>query len=227
MIYEEIIRGITEGEAEEVAEFSKQALAQGYPASMILEKGLLAGMNKVADKFRNQRVMVPEVLMSARAMHAGLSVLEPYIKSKRKPKRAGSIVIGTVAGDLHDIGKNLVKMMAMTTGVKIIDLGVDVSSKKFISIVRKEKPDMLMMAALLTTTMPMMKQVVEELEEVGLRQGLKIAVGGAPIGENFSREIGADYYFESASEVKFFLEENLEKIITKRKSSAGSPKVRP
>ncbi|MDF2573049.1 MAG: metH 9 [Sporomusa sp.] len=175
-------------------------------------------MNKVADKFRNQRVMVPEVLMSARAMHAGLSILEPYIKAKRKHERRGIFIIGTVAGDLHDIGKNLVKMMVMTTGVKIIDLGVDVSSKKFINIVRKEKPDMLMMAALLTTTMPIMKQVVDELEEVGLRQGLKIAVGGAPIGENFSKEIGADYYFESASDVKCFLEGNLDKIITRRKT---------
>ncbi|HWR44928.1 corrinoid protein [Sporomusa sp.] len=218
MIYEEIIRGITDGEAEEVADLSKQALVQGYPATMVLEKGLLAGMNKVADKFRNQRVMVPEVLMSARAMHAGLSILEPYLKSKRKCERKGIIVIGTVAGDLHDIGKNLVKMMAMATGVKIIDLGVDVSSKKFVNIVRKEKPDMLMMAALLTTTMPIMKQVVDELHEVGLRHGVKIAVGGAPIGENFAREIGADYYFESASDVKHFLEDNLERIITRKKA---------
>ena len=218
MIYEKIIKGITEGEADEVVEFSKQALLQGYSATMILEKGLLAGMNKVADKFRNQRVMVPEVLMSARAMHAGLAVLEPYVKSKKKYNKAGSIVIGTVAGDLHDVGKNLVKMMAMTTGVKIIDLGVDVSPKKFVNMVRKEKPDMLMLAALLTTTMPMMKQVIDELEETGLRQRVKIAVGGAPIGKNFAREIGADYYFESASEVKIFLEDNLEKIITRRKS---------
>lgn len=217
MIYEQIIIGVTTGEAEAVAELSKQALAQGYPAIKILEKGLLAGMSKVADKFRDQRVMVPEVLMSARAMHAGLAVLEPCLRIKKKSGRAGIVVIGTVAGDLHDIGKNLVKMMAMATGVKIIDLGVDVSTKKFLCTVRKEKPDILMMAALLTTTMPIMKQVVDELEEVGLRNSVKIGVGGAPVAESFAKEIGADYYFESASEVKLFLEENLDKI-TRRKA---------
>ena len=212
MIYEEIIAGVSNGEAEEVSELSRRALAQGYPAIMVLEKGLLAGMNKVADKFRNQRVMVPEVLMSARAMHAGLAVLEPSLKIRKKSGKLGVVIIGTVSGDLHDIGKNLVKMMAMATGVKIIDLGVDVSPKKFVSAVRKEKPDMLMMAALLTTTMPIMKQVIDELAEVGLRNAVKIGVGGAPIEEGFAREIGADYYFESASEVKFFLEANLNKI---------------
>ncbi|SDE64963.1 Methionine synthase [Sporomusa acidovorans DSM 3132] len=218
MVYEEIICNVIEGEAEKVVELSKQALAKGYPATVILEKGLLAGINKVADKFRNQRVMVPEVLMSARAMNAGLSILEPRIKAKKKWGRRGSVVIGTVAGDLHDIGKNLVKMMIMTTGVRIIDLGVDVSSKKFVHIVQKEKPDMLMMAALLTTTMPMMKQVIDELIEAGIRPGVKIAVGGAPVQENFSREIGADYYFESAAEVKHFLDENIGKIIAHRKT---------
>ncbi len=212
MIYEEIIAGITNGEAEEVSELSRQALAQGYPAIMVLEKGLLAGMNKVADKFRNRRVMVPEVLMSARAMHAGLAVLEPRLKIRKKSGKLGVVIIGTVSGDLHDVGKNLVKMMAMATGVKIIDLGVDVSPKKFVNAVRKEKPAMLMMAALLTTTMPIMKQVIDELAEVGLRNAVKIGVGGAPIEESFAREIGADYYFESASEVKFFLEANLNKI---------------
>lgn len=216
MIYEEIIVGVTSGEAEEVAELSKRALAQGYPAILVLEKGLLMGMNKVADKFRNQRVMVPEVLMSARAMHAGLAVVEPYLKSKRKPEKKGIVVIGTVAGDLHDIGKNLVKMMAMSTGVKIIDLGVDVSPKKFIQTARKVKPDILMMAALLTTTMPIMKQVITELEDAGLRASLKIGVGGAPITESFAKQIGADYYYESASEVKLFLDENLDKIMKRK-----------
>ncbi|HEY3424348.1 MAG TPA: corrinoid protein [Negativicutes bacterium] len=216
MIYEEIIRGITDGEAEEVAELSKKALAQGYPAISILQNGLMAGMNKVADKFRDQRVMVPEVLLSARAMHAGLAALAPRLKAKRRNNKTGVIVIGTVAGDLHDIGKNLVKMMVMTTGVRIIDLGVDVSARKFIHAVRKVKPDILMMAALLTTTMPIMKLVLDELADLGLRQGVKVAIGGAPIEEVFSKEIGADYYFESASDVKFFLEKNLEKIIRKK-----------
>ncbi|CVK20789.1 cobalamin-dependent protein [Sporomusa sphaeroides] len=165
MIYEEIIKSIDEGEADRVVEPSKHALMQGYPPIQVLQKGLMAGMDKVADKFREQRVMVPEVLMSTRAIHAGLLVLAPYLKSKRINNRKGVIVIGTVAGDLHDIGKNLVKMMVMSTGVKIIDLGINVSTRKFINAVQKEKPDILMMASLLTTTMPAMKVVIEELSE--------------------------------------------------------------
>ncbi|HML32867.1 corrinoid protein [Sporomusa sphaeroides] len=221
MIYEEIIKSIDEGEADRVVELSKNALMQGYPPIQVLQKGLMAGMDKVAEKFRDQRVMVPEVLMSARAIHAGLLVLAPYLKSKRINNRKGVIVIGTVAGDLHDIGKNLVKMMVMSTGVKIIDLGINVSTRKFINAVQKEKPDILMMASLLTTTMPAMKVVIEELNEGGLRQGVKIAVGGAPVDEPFAKEIGADYYFESAKDVTDFLEKNLEKIINRKGRVGG------
>lgn len=221
MIYEEIIKGIDEGEADKVVELSKNALMQGYPAIQVLQKGLMAGMDKVADKFRDQRVLVPEVLMSTRAMHAGLTVLAPYIKSKRVNNRKGVIVIGTVAGDLHDIGKNLVKMMLVNTGVEIIDLGIDVSAKRFVKAVQKAKPDILMMAALLTTTMPVMKVVIEELNNWGLRQGVKVAVGGAPVDETFAKEIGADYYFESAKNVAEFLEENLERIINRKGRCGG------
>lgn len=218
MIYDEIIHSIAEGEAEETLELSKRALAQGYSADSVLEKGLIAGMNRVADKFREQRVIIPEVLMATRAMHAGLSVVEPHLTAA--PKRGfGKVVVGTVAGDLHDIGITLVKTMAMSLGIKVIDLGVDVTPKKFASAVRKEKPDFLMISALLTTTMSVMKEVIDELDAQGLRKNVIVMVGGAPVTEAFAAEVGADYYFENSTEVRQFLEENLGKILANKKKS--------
>lgn len=215
MVYQAIIESIVGGDAEETMALTKSALSQGYPAESVLEKGLIAGMNRVAEKFREQRVMVPEVLMATRAMHAGLSIVEPSLKHVEK-KYPGKIVMGTVAGDLHDIGLSLVKMMVMSTGVQIIDLGVDVTPKQFASVVRKEKPHILMMSALLTTTMPVMKEVIDELEALGIRRNLKVIVGGAPVDSNFAKLIGADYYFEDAFEVRTFIEENFNKFVFKK-----------
>ena len=215
MIFQAIIKSIAAGEAEESMTLTKQALAQGFSAESILEKGLIAGMDRVAEKFRDQRVMVPEVLMATRAMHAGLSLIEPCLKETGK-RTFGKIVMGTVAGDLHDIGLSLVKMMIMSTGAEIINLGVDVTPKKFASVVRKEKPHILMMSALLTTTMTVMKEVIDELEVLGLRKNLIIIVGGAPVDSGFAKRIGADYYFEDAFELKSFIEENLPKMIAKK-----------
>ena len=215
MIFQGIIKSIASGEAEECLALTKQALGQGYSAESVLEKGLIAGMDRVAEKFRNQRVMVPEVLMASRAMHAGLSLVEPCLKSTNK-KTTGKIVMGTVAGDLHDIGLSLVKMMVMTTGAQIINLGVDVTPKKFASVVRKEKPHILMMSALLTTTMTVMKEVIDELELLGLRKNLIVIVGGAPVDSGFAKKIGADYYFEDAFDVRTFIEENFAKMIIKK-----------
>lgn len=215
MVFKGIIKSIAAGEAEESLALTKRALAQGFSAESVLEKGLIAGMDRVAEKFRDQRVMVPEVLMASRAMHAGLSLVEPSLKGLEK-KIAGRIVMGTVAGDLHDIGLSLVKMMVMTTGAQIVNLGVDVTPKKFASVVRKEKPHILMMSALLTTTMTVMKEVIDELELLGLRKNLIVIVGGAPVDSGFAKRIGADYYFEDAFEVRTFIQENLSKIITKK-----------
>lgn len=215
MIFQGIIKSIASGEAEDSLALTKRALAQGFSAELVLEKGLIAGMDRVAEKFRDQRVMVPEVLMAARALHAGLSVVEPYLKGIDK-KTTAKIVMGTVAGDLHDIGLSLVKMMVMTTGVQIINLGVDVTPKKFASVVRKEKPHILMMSALLTTTMTVMKEVIDELELLGLRKTLIVIVGGAPVDAGFAKKIGADYYFEDAFEVRSFIEENISKMIAKK-----------
>ncbi|WP_425060161.1 Methionine synthase [Sporomusa carbonis] len=216
MIYAEIIEKVKTGEAEAVMELCSKALSQGYPALSILEKGLIVGIDKVADKYSHRRVIVPEVLMSSRAMHAGLSVLEPHLKYKTK-RQTGTIVIGTVAGDLHDIGKNLVKLTVMSTGAHIVDLGIDVTPQKFLQAVDKTKAEILMMAALLTTTMPVMKKVIDALEDAGMRKRMIVAVGGAPVDETFARAIGADCYFKCANDAKRFLENNLNKIVLRRK----------
>lgn len=215
MVFQAIIKSIAAGEAEESMALTQRALAQGYSAESVLEKGLIAGMDRVAEKFRDQRVMVPEVLMASRAMHAGLSLVEPLLKDSEK-KVSGKIVMGTVAGDLHDIGLSLVKMMIMSTGAQVINLGVDVTPKKFASTVRKEKPDILMMSALLTTTMTVMKEVIDELEAQEIRKNLVIIVGGAPLDAGYAKRIGANYYFEDAFEARLFIEENLSKLIAKK-----------
>ena len=210
--YKHISQAVVEGDAETTIKVVKDALAQKYPFDSILNKGLIAGMNLIAEKFREQRVVVPEVLMSSRAMHAGLFLLEPYFKIQTI-RTTGRIIIGTVAGDLHDIGKNLVKMMVMTCGAEIVDLGIDVTAEKFSKEVSERKPDILMLSALLTTTMWNMNEVIEKLKAKGLRHTVKIIVGGAPVNEDFAQKIGADYYFEDAFDVKEFLDYNLAKII--------------
>jgi len=215
LFFEPISQSIADGEAEKTLELTKQAVARGYPVKVVLEKGLLAGINRVAARFRENRVMVPEVLMATRAMHAGLSVIEPYLKATAR-KGLGTIVMGTVAGDLHDIGITLVKMLTMSTGVRIVDLGVDVTPKRFAAAVRKEQANILMMSALLTTTMSVMKDVVDELVTADLRKDVLVIVGGAPVTASFARTIGADYYFENAFEVSAFLQENLAKIVAKK-----------
>ena len=216
MDYAEVINGVKSGDVEVVVEFCRKALSTKYPAISILEKGLVVGMDEVANKFCHRRVIVPEVLMSARAMTAGLSILEPYLKYNVK-RQSGTVVIGTVAGDLHDIGKNLVKLMIMQTGVRIVDLGADVTPQRFLHAVEKTKAQILMMAALLTTTMPVMKKVINALEEADMRKKLIVAIGGAPVDESFAREIGADCYFKSARDAKRFMELNLHKIMLRRK----------
>jgi len=219
LIFDDIIHSIAEGESEETLDLTKQALAQGYSAISILEKGLIMGINVVAEKYREEKVNVPEVLMATHSMHAGLSVIEPLLTAPTK-KGFGKIIVGTVAGDLHDIGLSIVKAMAMSSGARIIDLGVNVTPKKFASAVRKEKPDILLISALLTTTMSVMKDVIVELDAQGLRTGVKIIVGGAPITDAFAKEIGADYTFQDAFQFRDFLKGNLTKLLTSKRSSS-------
>ncbi len=199
---EELLSQISEflqkGRAKNVTALVQQAIDEGIPATEILEKGLLDGMNIIGEKFKNNEVYVPEVLIAARAMNAGTTLLKPYLSSSGF-KAAGKAVIGTVKGDLHDIGKNLVRMMMEGKGLEVIDLGTDVAPEKFIEAAKNENAQIIALSALLTTTMTEMKNVVEAAKEAGIRDQVTIMVGGAPITQSFCDSIGADIYTVDAA----------------------------
>jgi len=189
---------LQKGQAKAVKELVAQALAEGISAKDILEQGLLAGMDVIAVKFKNNEVYVPEVLIAARAMNGGAALLKPYLaESGAKP--IGKAIIGTVKGDLHDIGKNLVRMMFEGKGIEVIDLGVDVPPQKFIDAYKEHQPQIVALSALLTTTMGEMKAVIEAFVSEGLRDDVTIMIGGAPVTESFKTSIGADIYTEDAA----------------------------
>ena len=190
-ILKEIANKVIEGKAQEVEELVKRALEDGVEVSSILNDGLIAGMQVVGEKFKKDEFYVPEVLIAARAMHKGMNVLKPYLE-RSGVKPIAKYVIGTVRGDLHDIGKNLVAMMLRGAGFEVIDLGVDVPPERFVEAVKQNNPDIVGMSALLTTTMMEMKKVIDALKEAGLRDKVKIIIGGAPITPEFAEEIGAD-----------------------------------
>ena len=194
-----------EGKAKEVEEMTKAALAEGRPVQEILSDGLIAAMSVVGEDFKYNILYVPEVLIAARAMKAGMAVLKPLLSAADSVVQpAGTLVMGTVRGDLHDIGKNLVCMMAEGAGFKVIDIGVDQSIEKFLAATELHKPDIIGMSALLTTTMTYMKTVVDGYRERGMPQ--KFAVGGAPISQSFADEIKADGYgADASSAVDLFL----------------------
>ena len=187
-----------DGEDQEVAELVQGALDQGMAPGEILQGGLVAGMDAVGRDFKAGDLFVPEVLIAARAMHAGMHILRPLLADSDMVG-AGKCVIGTVKGDLHDIGKNLVKMMLDGAGFETIDLGTDVGPEAFIEAVREHQPQLMGMSALLTTTMVQMKATIEALEEAGLKESVKIMIGGAPVTDAFAREIGADAYAPDAA----------------------------
>ncbi len=197
-ILEEIASLLYNGEDEEVAGLVQKALDQGLSADEILSGGLIAGMDEVGKDFKAGDLFVPEVLVAARAMHAGMNVLRPLLAESDTPS-AGRYVIGTVEGDLHDIGKNLVKMMLEGAGFETIDLGTDADPDAFVQAVREHQPQIVGMSALLTTTMVNMKKTIEALTEAGLRDAIKIMVGGAPVTASFAEEIGADAYAPDAA----------------------------
>jgi 5-methyltetrahydrofolate--homocysteine methyltransferase len=186
------------GEADQVAELVQSALDKGLSPSEVLSGGLIAGMDQVGKDFKAGELFVPEVLIAARAMHAGMGVLRPLLAASGAPS-AGKYIIGTVKGDLHDIGKNLVKMMVEGAGFEVVDLGTDVTPDKFVAAVREHQPRLVGMSALLTTTMTNMKAVIEALQEAGLRGSVKIMIGGAPVTEAFAQQIGADAYAPDAA----------------------------
>lgn len=187
-----------DGYADEVVEEVREALARGMEPYEVLTKGLVAGMEVVGDDFRDGILFVPEVLMAAKAMKAGMEVLRPLLVETGAPK-IGKMVIGTVKGDIHDIGKNLVTMMMEGAGFEVFDLGINTSVEEFMEAIREHQPDILGMSALLTTTMPYMRVVIQALEEEGIRDELIVLVGGAPLNEAFAQEIGADAYCRDAA----------------------------
>jgi 5-methyltetrahydrofolate--homocysteine methyltransferase len=188
-----------EGKAKEVEQMTRDALAEGRPVQEILNEGLIAGMSVVGEDFKHNILYVPEVLIAARAMKAGMAVLKPLLSAKDSgTRRVGTLLMGTVRGDLHDIGKNLVCMMAEGAGFEVHDIGVDQSVEKFMAAADRVKPDIIGMSALLTTTMTYMKTVIDGFRSAGRTQ-IKFAVGGAPISQMFADEIGADGYGQNAS----------------------------
>jgi len=197
-VLQKIASNLYDGEDEVVAELVQEALDQGMAPEEILAGGLITGMDEVGRDFKAGDLFVPEVLIAARAMHAGMNVLRPLLAESDVPT-AGKYVIGTMQGDLHDIGKNLVKMMLEGAGFETIDLGTDVSPDAFVAAVREHQSQLLGMSALLTTTMPGMKATIEALEEAGLRDAVKIMVGGAPVTAAFAEQIGADAYAPDAA----------------------------
>jgi len=201
-LLKEIAQELQKGEEERVAELTGQAIASGTPAKEILDGGLVAGMNEVGRLFREQEIFLPDVLLAARAMYAGLDLLKPLLLREKVEPR-GRIVLGTVQGDLHDIGKNLVGILLRGAGFEVIDLGNDVAPERFVETAQKEGCQVIGMSALLTTTMPAMRRVCSLLEAQGLRGRIKTVIGGAPVTSEYARQIGADAYgFDAAAAVE-------------------------
>lgn len=197
-IIEEISEFLQKGRKKNVVALVQQALDEGEDPKKILDDGLLGGMMIIGEKFKNNEVFVPEVLVAARAMNAGIEILEPkLVEIGNEP--VGVAVIGTVKGDLHDIGKNLVTMMLKGAGFEVHDIGIDVETEAFIDKAEEVGADVICMSALLTTTMPNMKLVIDALTEKGLRDKYIVMVGGAPVNQSFADQIGADYYTPDAA----------------------------
>jgi 5-methyltetrahydrofolate--homocysteine methyltransferase len=199
---EQMQKDLYEGNADAVKAGVEKALAEGMAAHEILDKGLIGGMDVVGRDFKCGDLYIPEVLLCAHAMHAGLDVLKPLLaESRGGAGRAalGKLVIGTVQGDMHDIGKNLVSMMLEGAGFEVTDLGIDTPPAKFVEAVQTLQPKIVGMAAMLTTTMPVMKTVIEALAEAGLRDKVKVIVGGAPVTSAFAKQIGADAFAPDAA----------------------------
>ena len=194
----QIADNLIRGKAPQVKELVQKAVDEGQDVARILHEGLLAGMSVVGDKFKKNEFYVPEVLIAARAMKVGMAIVKPLLAEKNI-KGAGTVVLGTVRGDLHDIGKNLVAMMLEGAGFEVVDSGVDVAAEKFIETAKKKDACIVGLSALLTTTMPAMKEVIEHLNRSELKGKVKVMIGGAPITQSYADEIGADGYAPDAA----------------------------
>lgn len=194
----EIAEMIEKGRKKSVEELVRAALEANITPEEILNEGLLKGMNSIGEKFKNNEVFVPEVMVAARAMNSGIDILKPHLNSG-DIKSCGTVVIGTVKGDLHDIGKNLVKVMMEGKGIKVVDLGTNVAPEAFVDAAIENNAEVICCSALLTTTMAEMKHVVECMEEKGIRSKVKIMIGGAPVSQKYCESIGADAYTSDAA----------------------------
>ena len=199
--FERLSESVIKGEEEKVKELVQEAIDDGLEPSEIINQGLISGMNVVGKRFKEGDMFVPEVLLSARSMKGGMELVKPLLV-EGDMEEAGKVLLGTVEGDLHDIGKNLVGMMMESGGLEVINLGTDVTAEEFAEAVREHKPDVLGMSALLTTTMLEMQNTIEVLIEEGLRDTVKIIVGGAPVTKEFADEIGADGWAPDAASAK-------------------------
>lgn len=210
MILDQIKEALMKGDCGKVTELVRASLDANVTPKKILDDGLIAGMEEIGRRFKNNEIFIPEVLIAAEAMNGALTILEPHlVKSGVKPK--GKVVIGTVKGDLHDIGKNLVTMMLKGSGFSICDCGIDVPTEKFVNMIKQENADILALSALITTSMPSMAETVKALGKENLKGQVKVMVGGAPVTQGFADQIGADGYGKDAAEAvtlaKRFLEE--------------------
>jgi 5-methyltetrahydrofolate--homocysteine methyltransferase len=196
-LFAQLARCLYEGDADGVVKLTEQAMHQGLGATEILNRGLVAGMEEVGRDFQSGELFIPELIVAARAMHAGIDLLKPRLTETAAEDR-GKIVLGTVKGDMHDIGKKLVGVMMQGTGFTVVDLGKDVAPERFVEAVRAERPQLVGMSALLSTTMPMIKATVDLLAAEEFRTQVKILAGGAPVTQAWAEEIGADGYAEDA-----------------------------
>ena len=197
-LFEKIAAGVIEGKLDEVPDLVQKALDEGLEPTQILENGLVVGMNEVGKRFKLGSMFVPEVLRSARTMHAGQELLRPLL-AEAGIESGGKVVLGTVQGDLHDIGKNLVGMMCEGAGFEVVDLGFNLEPEKFTEAIKTHQPTIVGMSALLTTTMRAMGHTIKAIEEAGLRDKVKVMVGGAPVDSDFADRIGADGYGHNAA----------------------------
>ncbi len=197
-VLSEISEYLQQGDGERVFDLTSQAIEEGISPKEILDKGLIAGMDIIGKRFKQHEIFLPDVLMAARAMYAGMDQLKPLL-IRDGVSDVGKVALGTVHGDLHDIGKNLVGIMLKGAGFEVVDLGRDVPADKFVEAVENEGVDVIGMSALLTTTMPVMKKVMDLLTERGLSDSVKIIIGGAPVSEEYAKEIGVDAYSYDAA----------------------------
>jgi 5-methyltetrahydrofolate--homocysteine methyltransferase len=197
---EKIIQCVEEYDDEKIVDYVEAALEEGTAAGEILNNGLLKGMDTISKQFKTNEIFVPEVLMAAKTMQNGLSVIKPLLVNDDSIKRKGVAIVGTVKGDLHDIGKRIVAMMMEGSGFEIVDLGVDVSPEEFVNKVKETNADLVLMSAMLTTTMAVMKDVTNRLKEEGCGN-CKVMIGGAPVTDLYAEQIGSNYSFDAPSAV--------------------------